>query len=63
VKSTEPAIGWKRKAIVYGTTMVFVLGVPSLPNHRLHWLYWLGALLAEIAILAVVVWRRPRESN
>ena len=52
-----------RKAIVFTTTALFVLGIPFLPRHRLHWIFWLAALLIEIAILALVVWRRPKELN
>lgn len=62
-KNTQPAIGWKRKAIVFGTVLVWVLGIPSLPDHRLHWVFWLAAVAAEIAILALVVWRRPKAAK
>lgn len=49
---------WKI-AIVFGTMLLFVLGIPSLPRPH-HLIYWSVALVVE-AVLCVLLLRTDRQ--
>jgi hypothetical protein len=52
-------IPWKL-TILFGTMLLFVLGIPSLPPaHRL--VYWVLALVVEATLCLTLLWLRPRQ--